>query len=168
MPMRKDPEYLEIIFLIFLTIVTSIGYAWIEAGINKISVTATEEKWKSLFFEPKFLKHFTIYHLVMAVLVVSITFGYFLIRIKWILSQKKYWYFFISLGNFLLWIALEDNLAMFFMSEPYKPDSWTNWIFGATKFWFGWFPNWIISAYLLVLVCWLSAILIKTRSEKKL
>jgi hypothetical protein len=165
--MEKDNEYLEIVILILLTIITSVSYAWIEAGINKIGATAAEGKWKSLFFEPKFLNHLTIYHCLMAILVISITFGYFFVRIKWIFSQKKYWYFFISLGNCFLWIALEDNLAMFFMKEPYGPESWTNWIFGATKLWFGWFPNWIIFAYLFTLICWISAILIKIRAEKK-
>lgn len=166
--MKKDIEYFEIISLILLTTITSISFAWIEAGVNKIGAKSTEEKWKSLFFEPKILKHFAIYHLVMAVLVISITFGYFFVRIKWILSQKKYWYFLVSLGNFSFWIALEDNMAMYFMCEPYGPESWTNWIFGASKLWFGWFPNWIIFAYLLTLVCWAGAILIKIRSEKKL
>jgi len=90
----------------------------------------------------------------------------FFVRIKWIISERKYWYFFISLGNLLFWAALEDNMAMFFMSEPYTATSWTNWFFGTTNFGPFWVPNWIILAYLLTLIFWIIAIKIKIKTER--
>lgn len=164
----KDPEYSEIIILILIAVITSITFAWIEAGINRISATAAEGNWKSDFFENRFLNHFATYHLFLAVLAIGITFGYFFTRIKWIISERKYWFFFISFGNLLLWAALEDNMAMFFMSEPYTATSWTNWVFGATNLGLTWFPNWIILAYLLAIIFWVVAIKMKIKTERSL
>jgi hypothetical protein len=152
--MIMSDECLEIVVFIVLAIFTSISFAWIEAGINKISFLSQEKEWKILFYEPKILNHFAVYHLAMAVLALSINFSYFFIKIKRVIFKKEYWPFLFSLGNFFFWVALEDNMAMFFMKEPYTETSWTNWFFGATKFWFGWFPNWIILAYSIALICW--------------
>jgi ABC-type amino acid transport system permease subunit len=142
----KSREFELLVGLAIITIIEALIYGWIEVLLYSSDNPVLYDTW--------ILGHYTTYHLALATLVIVMMFGVgFVAYILY--SPKRLWRFFLlALGNFGLWLVLEDEFTFIFSGARHTPTDWTNWPIGAIDVFGNYIPGWYILMFIAVFVVW--------------
>jgi hypothetical protein len=70
-------------------------------------------------------------------------------------------FLFLALGDFTLWLLLEDEFTFIFSAASHTPTDWTNWPIGAVNLFGHLVPIWYIFASIGIFVFWSLGLSIK-------
>jgi hypothetical protein len=132
--------------LTVITVVEAISYAWIEVLLYTSD--------NSILYHAWLFGHYTTYHLALAVLVLAMIFGVGYVAFTTFSRAHFRKFFLLCLGNFSLWIMLEDEFTFVFTGSPHTATDWTNWPIGAPYFFGYYIPLWYFAATGATLTCW--------------
>jgi hypothetical protein len=139
-------EYRLLLGLTIVTVIEAIVYAWIEVLLYTSDNPVLYSTW--LF------GHYTTYHLALATLVVAMMFGVGFVAYM-LYSPKRLWRFFLlSLGDFGLWLMLEDEFTFIFSGARHTPTDWTNWPIGSIHILGNYIPIWYILMTIAIFFVW--------------
>lgn len=139
-------EFRLLLGLTVVTIVEAIVYAWIEVLLYSSDNPVLYHTW--LF------GHYTTYHVALAALVITMMFGVGFVAYT-LYSPTILWRFFLlSLGDFGLWLMLEDEFTFIFSGARHTATDWTNWPLGAIHFFGEYIPIWYILMPMGVFTVW--------------
>lgn len=142
----SNRDFKLLVGLAIITVVEAMSYAWIEVLLYTSVNPILDNTW--------LLGHYTTYHVVLAVLVLAMVFGvgFFGSMVYTPTGFVKYMLF--AVGNFLLWLMLEDEFTFIFSGSPHTPTDWTNWPIGAIRI-LGYFvPAWYLLATVAIGLLW--------------
>jgi hypothetical protein len=145
-PNLKTPEFKLLIGLTVISIVEAITYAWIEV----LLFTSTSP----ILYDTWILGHYTTYHVVLAILVLSMIFGVSFVAWLTYSPTKFRKFFLLTLGDFLLWALLEDEFFFIFSGATHTATDWTNWPLGAVLIFGTYIPVWYILATIAIFFLW--------------
>jgi hypothetical protein len=142
----KSREFELLIGLTIVTVTEAIVYGWIEVLLYTSDSPVLYNTW--------ILGHYTTYHIALTILVVAMMFGVgFVAYILY--SPRRLWRFFLlALGDFGLWLMLEDEFTFIFSGARHTPTDWTNWPFGAVKIVGDYVPVWYILMSIAIIFVW--------------
>jgi hypothetical protein len=142
----RNREFELLVGLAIITVVEALTYGWIEVQLYISNDPVLYNTW--LF------GHYTTYHIALAVLVIAMMFGAgFVAYILY--SPRRLWRFFLlTLGNFGLWLVLEDEFTFIFSGARHTASDWTNWPFGAIDLFGNYIPVWYVLMFIAVFVVW--------------
>jgi hypothetical protein len=145
-PALKMPELKLLIGLAIIAVVEAISYAWIEV----LLFTSTSP----ILYDTWIFGHYTTYHVVLAILVLSMIFG--VSFVAWITYSPTRFrkFFLLTLGNFILWALLEDEFFFIFSGATHTPTDWTNWPLGGVSLFGSYIPIWYILAAISIFTLW--------------
>jgi hypothetical protein len=142
----KSREYELLIGLAVITLIEALTYGWIEVLLYSSDNPVLYNTW--LF------GHYTTYHIALATLVIAMMFGVGFVAYV-LYSPTRLWRFFLlMLGNFGLWLMLEDEFTFIFSGARHTPTDWTNWPIGAIDFFGNYIPIWYILMTIAVFFVW--------------
>ncbi len=145
-PSLKAPEFKLLIGLTMISIIEAITYAWIEVVLFTSSSPILYDTW--------ILGHYTSYHVVLAILVLSMIFGVGFVAWLTYSPTRFRKFFLLTLGDFILWALLEDEFFFIFSGATHTPTDWTNWPLGAVNIFGSYIPIWYILAIGAIFVLW--------------
>jgi hypothetical protein len=145
-PTVKTPEFKLLVGLTLISVVEAISYAWIEV----LLFTSTSP----ILYDTWILGHYTTYHVVLAILVLSMIFG--VSFVAWLTYSPTRFrkFFFLTLGDFVLWALLEDEFFFIFSGATHTPTDWTNWPLGGVWIFGSYIPIWYILAAISIFALW--------------
>jgi hypothetical protein len=139
-------EFRLLLGITIITVIEAIVYAWIEVILYTSDSPILYNNW--LF------GHYNTYHVALAVLVVAMMFGVGFVAYT-LYSPTRLWRFFLlSIGDFGLWLMLEDEFTFIFSGARHTPTDWTNWPFGAINVFGDYVPIWYILMTIAIFVVW--------------
>lgn len=145
-PRLRAPEFKLLIGITLISIVEAISYAWIEVLLFTSSSPVLYDTW--------ILGHYTTYHVVLAILVLSMIFGVGFVGWLTYSPTRFRKFFLLTLGNFILWALLEDEFFFIFSGATHTATDWTNWPLGAVLIFGSYIPDWYIIAAIAIFVLW--------------
>jgi hypothetical protein len=145
-PSLKTPELKLLIGLTMISIVEAITYAWIEVLLFTSTSPVLYDTW--------IFGHYTSYHVVLAILVLAMIFGVSFVAWLTYSPTKFRKFFFLTLGDFLLWALLEDEFFFIFSGATHTATDWTNWPLGALHIFGSYIPIWYILASVSIFFFW--------------
>jgi hypothetical protein len=145
-PSLNTPEFKLLVGLTTISIAEAITYAWIEVVLFTSTSPVLYDTW--------ILGHYTSYHAVLAILVLSMIFG--VSFVAWLTYSPGRFrkFFFLTLGDFLLWALLEDEFFFIFSGATHTATDWTNWPLGALHVFGSYIPIWYILAAASIFFLW--------------
>lgn len=139
-------EFRLLIGLTVVTLVEAIVYAWIEVLLYTSDNPVLHNTW--------IFGHYTTYHLALAILVIAMMFGVGFVAYT-LYSPARLWRFFLlSLGNFGLWLMLEDEFTFIFSGARHTATDWTNWPLGSVYIFGQYIPDWYFLMTIAIFVVW--------------
>jgi hypothetical protein len=135
-----------LIGLSVISIVEAITYAWIEVLLFTSSSPILYDTW--------IFGHYTTYHVVLAILVLSMIFGVGFVAWLTYSPTKFRKFFLIALGDFVLWALLEDEFFFILSGATHTATDWTNWPLGALHVFGTYIPIWYVLAVIGIFVLW--------------
>ena len=144
-----------------IAVIEAITYAWIE------ELLYSSDSGNPQLVDTWVFGHYTTYHVVLSILVLAMIFGVGFVA--WLTySSKGFWKFlFLALGNFLLWLFLEDEFFFIFSHSPHTATDWTNWPLGAVNLSGHYIPIWYIGATISIFVLWFLGLSMKENENTK-
>src|SRR5579863_6790299 len=119
----RSREFELLIGLTIVTVIEAFTYGWIEVLLYSSDNPVLYNTW--------ILGHYTTYHVALATLVIAMMFGVGFVAYV-LYSPARLWRFFLlALGDFGLWLLLEDEFTFIFSGARHTPTDWTNWPLGA-------------------------------------
>lgn len=89
--------------MIFLSSLWAISYGWFEGTVNIGQVVS-----KIPYLTIPYIGHFSVYHIVLGLMVFAISFSFGLLKFTRMLFARKRYMMFTALGNYTYALALED------------------------------------------------------------
>ncbi|MHB1908909.1 MAG: hypothetical protein ACYCQJ_08565 [Nitrososphaerales archaeon] len=137
-----------------VTVVEAIVYAWIEVLLYTSDNPILYDTW--------ILGHYTTYHLALAALVLAMMFGVGFVA-YFLYSPARLWRFFLlALGNFGLWLMMEDEFTFIFSGAVHTRTDWTTWPIGSVPIFGEYIPIWYVFMTIAVFACWYVGLSIPT------
>ena len=155
--LRSSRLYLLLIGLTAVSVTEAICYAWIEVVLFTSDSPILKNLW--LFH------HYTTYHLVLAVLVISMVFGVGFFGAVLYVPGRFVKFMLIAAGDFILWLMLEDEFFFIFSGSRHTATDWSSQIFGTFAFFGYYIPIWYILVIISVFTCWYLALRIRGTGE---
>ncbi len=146
LPELASPEFKLLIGLTITAIIEAISYAWIEVLLYTSTSPVLYNNW--------ILGHYNSYHVVLAFLVLSMIFGVGFVAWLTYSPTRFRKFFLLTLGDFLLWIMLEDEFTFIFSGATHTATDWTNWPIGSIHIFGNYVPLWYILASLSIFLLW--------------
>jgi hypothetical protein len=145
--------HLEQLSMIFCTFLFAWTYGWLEANAIEPYWRMYQGTYGHLPWWTRLVlwNQFGFYQLVFAILTLSVTFSFGLIKIHRMFKQKKRYLVMTALGNFALsCLVLDISYFVYHSIETLKPGIWTTWPFGGL--WVGkiYVPWWYFVSVLFV------------------
>lgn len=125
--------HLEQLSMIFCTFLFAWTYGWLEANAIEPYWRLYQGTYGHLPWWTRLIlwNQFGFYQLVFAVLTLSVTFSFGLIKIHRMFRHQKRYLIFTALGNFALsCLILDISYFVYHAFETLKPGIWTMWPFG--------------------------------------
>jgi hypothetical protein len=156
-PSLNTAEFKLLIGLTFISVVEAISYAWIEVLLFTSSSPVLYDTW--------ILGHYTTYHVVLAILVLSMIFGVGFVAWLTYSPTRFRKFFLLTLGDFILWALLEDEFFFIFSGATHTPTDWTNWPLGAVNIFGSYIPIWYFLASFSIFFLWFLGLSIEERPK---
>jgi hypothetical protein len=137
-----------------MAIIEGIAYAWIEVLLYTSD--------NPILFQTWIAGHYSSYHIVLALIVFVTIFGTGFVTLSTYSPTRFRKFSFLALGDFLLWLFLEDEFTFIFSHAPHTATDWTNWPFGALDI-SGHYeiPIWYILAIISIFGLWFLGLSVK-------
>lgn len=133
--------------------VEAVVYAWIEVLLYTSTSPVLYDLW--------IFGHYTTYHLALAVLIVAMMFGVGFVAYM-LYSPTRLWRFFLlSLGDFGIWLVMEDEFTFIFSGARHTATDWTNWPIGSINVLGNYIPIWYLLISVAVFFVWYLGLSIK-------
>jgi len=142
----RSPELKLLIGLTVTAIIEAVSYAWIEVLLYTSTSPVLYNNW--------ILGHYNSYHVVLTLLVLAMIFGVGFVAWLTYSPTRFRKFFLLTLGDFLLWILLEDEFTFIFSGATHTATDWTNWPVGAVRIFGSYVPAWYILAAISIFVLW--------------
>ncbi len=142
----NTPDFRLLVGLTLMAVIEGITYAWIEVLLYTSDQVLLMRTWV--------FGHFTSYSVVLAVLVLVMIFGTGFVAWTTYSPTRFRKFFLLALGDFLLWIMLEDEFTFIFSRAPHTPTDWTNWIFGVVNVSGRYIPVWYMIVSVVIFFLW--------------
>ena len=139
-------DFRLLVGLTLMAVIEGITYAWIEVLLYTSDQVLLMRTW--------ILGHFTSYNVVLALLVLVMIFGTGFVAWTTYSPTRFRKFFLMALGDFLLWILLEDEFTFIFSRASHTPTDWTNWIFGAVNISGHYIPVWYMIVSVVIFFLW--------------
>ncbi|MFI5421360.1 MAG: hypothetical protein ACHQ1H_10380 [Nitrososphaerales archaeon] len=146
LPELRSPEFKLLIGLTITAIIEAVSYAWIEVLLYTSSSPILYNNW--------IFGHYNSYHVVLAFLVLSMIFGVGFVAWLTYSPTRFRKFFLLTLGDFLLWVLLEDEFTFIFSGASHTPTDWTNWPIGAAHIFGNYIPVWYVLAAISIFLLW--------------
>ena len=142
----RSSDYLLLIGLTLVTVIEAILYSWVEVLLYTAAPKILYNTW--------IFGHYTIYHVVLGLLVLVMIFGVGFV--SWLTYSPTRFrkFFLIALGDFVLWLMIEDEFTFIFSSAPHTLTDWTDWPFGTVSLLGHLVPTWYVLATMAVFALW--------------
>jgi hypothetical protein len=145
-PELKSSEFKLLIGLTVTAVIEAISYAWIEVLLYTSASPVLYDTW--------ILGHYTSYHVVLTFLILAMIFGVGFVAWLTYSPTRFRKFFLLTLGDFLLWILLEDEFTFIFSGATHTPTDWTNWPIGAVHILGSYIPVWYVAAVISIFILW--------------
>jgi hypothetical protein len=146
LPELRSPEFKLLIGLTITAIIEAVSYAWIEVLLYTSTSPVLYNNW--------IFGHYNSYHVVLAFLVLSMIFGVGFVAWLTYSPTRFRKFFLLTLGDFLLWVLLEDEFTFIFSGATHTPTDWTNWPIGAVHIFGSYIPVWYVLAAISIFLLW--------------
>lgn len=153
----KSSDFKLLVGLTLIAVIEGITYAWIEVLLYTSDNPVLYHTWIA--------GHYTSYHVVLVLLVLTMVFGVGFVAWLTYSPTRFHKFLLLALGDFVLWILLEDEFTFIFSHSPHTATDWTNWPIGALDIIGHYIPFWYIAAAVGIFACWSTGLSI--REEKK-
>lgn len=154
----NSPDFKLLVGLTLIAVVEGITYAWIEVLLYTSTQVQLMNTWV--------FGHFTSYNLVLALLVLVMVFGTGFVAWTTYSPTKFRKFFLLALGDFLLWLMVEDEFTFVFSRAAHTATDWTNWPIGALEISGNYIPSWYIMATVTIFMLWFFGL--SVREKKKI
>lgn len=152
-------DFRLLIGLTIIAIVEAVSYAWIEVLLYTSDNPLLYDTWIA--------GHYTSYHAVLALLVLAMIFGVGLVAWLTYSPTRFRKFLFLALGDFALWLLLEDEFTFIFSGAPHTSTDWTNWPIGTLNLFGRYIPIWYIAALCAILVFWYLGLSIQEKPNRQ-
>jgi hypothetical protein len=149
-----------LIGLTLIAVVEAVSYAWIEVVLYTSNNPLLYNTWIA--------GHYTSYHAVLALLVLAMMFGVGLVAWLTYSPTRFRKFLLLALGEFVLWLLLEDEFTFIFSGAPHTRTDWTNWPIGTIDLFGRLVPIWYIGAVIAIFAFWYFGLSIKDKFEPNL
>ncbi len=139
-------DFKLLIGLTTIAVIEAITYSWIEVLLYTSDNPVLYNTW--------IVGHYTSYHLALALLVLAMIFGVGFVAWLTYSPTRFRKFLLLALGNFILWLLLEDEFTFIFSGAKHTPSDWTNWPIGAVNLFGHYVPIWYVLAAIAIFVFW--------------
>ena len=156
----NSSDFRLLVGLTIIALIEGITYAWIEVLLYTSNQVLLMNTWV--------LGHFTSYNVVLALLVLVMIFGTGFVAWSKYSPTKFLKFFLLALGDFLLWLMVEDEFTFVFSHAAHTATDWTNWPIGALNFLGTYIPSWYIMATISIFVLWYFGLRVEVEDVRNL
>lgn len=153
-------DFKLLVGLTAIAIVEAVSYAWIEVLLYTYSSANNP-----VLYDTWLAGHYSTYHLVVALFVFAMIFGVGFVAWLTYSPTRLHKFLLFAVGDYILWVLLEDEFTFIFSGAPHTITDWTNWPTGPINI-FGYFvPFWYVAATVAIFVVWWVGLAIEDKAR---